>query len=71
MSNSDDNWMKNYGRYSTIAFQMIVIILGGVYFGFKIDSWLHLNKHVFLVIFSFLSGFLALYVSFKDLLKFK
>jgi len=71
MSNSDDNWMKNYGRYSTIAFQMIVIILGGVYIGFKIDSWLHLNKHVFLVIFSFLSGFLALYVSFKDLLKFK
>jgi uncharacterized membrane protein len=71
MSNSDDNWMKNYGRYSTIAFQMIVIILGGVFLGSKIDNWLHLNKHVFLIILSFLSGFFALYITFRDLLKFK
>jgi hypothetical protein len=71
MPNSDDNWMKNYGRYSTIAFQMIVIILGGVFLGYKIDIWLHLNKHIFLIILAFLFGFLALFITFKDLLKFK
>lgn len=71
MSNRDDDWIKNYGRYSTIAFQMIVIILGGVFLGFKIDKWLHLNKHYFLITLSFLSGFLAIYFMFRDLLKYK
>jgi F0F1-type ATP synthase assembly protein I len=69
MSISDDDWMRNYGRYSTIAFQMIVIILAGVFLGYKIDQWLHLNKHYFLVFFSFLFGFLALYFMLRDLLK--
>ncbi len=39
MSNSNDNWIRNYGRYSSIAFQMIVIVLGGVFLGYKIDKW--------------------------------
>jgi hypothetical protein len=70
MSN-DENWMRNYGKYSSIAFQMIVVVLGGVFLGFKIDQWLHLEKHIFLVILSFFSGFLALFLAFRDLLKFK
>jgi hypothetical protein len=68
---NDENWMKNYARYSTIAFQMIIIVLGGVFLGFKIDEWLHLDKHIFLVIFSLLSGFLALFLAFRDLFKLK
>jgi F0F1-type ATP synthase assembly protein I len=68
---SDENWMRNYARYSTIAFQMIVIVLGGVFLGYKLDHWLQLNKPIFLVILSILSGFLALYLAFKDLLKLK
>jgi F0F1-type ATP synthase assembly protein I len=68
---SDENWMRNYARYSTIAFQMIVIVLGGVFLGYKIDHWLHLNKPIFLITLSILSGFLALYLAFKDLLKLK
>lgn len=71
MSNNNDNWMRDYGRYSSIAFQMIVIVLGGVFLGYKIDQWLHFEKHIFLVILSILSGFLALYFAFRDLLKFK
>ena len=68
---SDDNWMTNYGRYSSVAFQMIVIVLGGVFFGYKLDKWLHIEKHIFLVILSIMSGFVALYFAFKDLLRFK
>lgn len=68
---NDENWMRNYARYSTIAFQMIVIVLGGVFLGFKLDQWLHNDKHIFILILSILSGFLALYFAFKDLLKFK
>ena len=70
MSN-DDNSMRNYGRYSSLAFQMMVIVLGGVFLGYKLDQWMHLQKHVFLIILSFLSVFLALYVTFRDLMKFK
>jgi hypothetical protein len=68
---SDDNWMRNYGKYSTIVFQMIVIVLGGVFLGYKLDHWINSQKHIFLVILSLSSGFLALYLAFKDLLKFK
>jgi len=68
---SNDNWMRNYGRYSTIAFQMIVIVLGGVYLGYKLDQWLHMNKHIFLIILSFVFGFLALFLAFRDMLKMK
>lgn len=68
---SDENWLRNYGKYSTIAFQMIVIVLGGVFLGYKLDQWLHLDKHIFLVILSILSGFLALFLAFRDLIKFK
>jgi hypothetical protein len=68
---SDENWLRNYGKYSTIAFQMIVIVLGGVFLGYKLDQWLHLDKHIFLVVLSILSGFLALFLAFRDLIKFK
>ncbi len=66
---SDDNWMRNYARYSTLAFQMVVIVLGGVLLGYKMDGWLHMHKPIFLVSLSFFSGFVALYVVFKDLMK--
>jgi ATP synthase protein I len=68
---NDKNSMRNYGRYSSLAFQMMVIVLGGVLLGYKLDQWLHMQKHIFLIVLSFLSVFLALYVTFRDLMKFK
>jgi hypothetical protein len=70
MSN-DNNPLKNYVRYSSMAFQMMIIVLGGVYLGYKIDFWFHIHKHIFLIILSFFSCFLALFITFKDLMKFK
>jgi ATP synthase protein I len=69
MDGNKDDWMKNYGRYSTIAFQMIVIVMGGVFLGYKLDIWLNNKKHIFLVIVSIISGFLALFFAFRDLIK--
>lgn len=68
---NDKNWMRNYARWSTIAFQMVVIALGGVLLGYKLDQWLHMNKPIFLVTCSFFFGFVALYFAFKDIIKFK
>ena len=57
-----------YDRYSSMAFQMLVIILAGVFGGFKIDQWLH-TRPVFTVILSLIAVFLSIYFMVKDLLR--
>jgi len=47
---------------------MLVIILIGVFGGFKIDHWLQ-TKPIFTVILSLISVVLAIYYVTKDLLK--
>jgi F0F1-type ATP synthase assembly protein I len=59
--------LNQYARYSSMAFQMLVIILAGVFGGFKIDQWLH-SRPVFTVILSLLAVFLSIYFVVKDLL---
>lgn len=61
--------LENYGKYSSIALQMLAIILLGVFGGIKIDEWLGLEFPVFTLIFSLLSVILAIYYVIKDLLK--
>ncbi len=61
--------LNNYGKYSSIAFQMLAIILIGVFGGVKLDEWLELKFPVFTVTLSLLSVSLAIYTVIKDLLK--
>jgi len=61
--------LDNYTRYSSIAFQMLIIILIGVFGGIKLDEWLKLTIPVFTIILSILSVILAIYTVTKDLLK--
>jgi F0F1-type ATP synthase assembly protein I len=51
-----------------MAFQMLVIILAGVFGGFKMDEWLK-TKPLFTIILSLLSVILAIYYVTRDLLK--
>lgn len=60
--------LEAYARYSSIAFQMLVIILAGVFGGYKLDQWLHTGP-VFTIICSFSSVVLAIYFVTKDLLR--
>ena len=60
--------LDQYARYSNMAFQMLVIILAGVFGGFKIDQWLH-SRPVFTIILSLLAVFLSIYFVVKDLLR--
>jgi F0F1-type ATP synthase assembly protein I len=68
--NQDQNkrFLSNYARYSSIAIQMLVIILLGIFAGYKLDQWLHI-KPVLTVIFSLGSVILAIYFVTRDLLK--
>ena len=61
--------LPNYGRYSSIAIQMLVIIVAGVFGGFKLDEYLKLHFPIFTILFSFLSVALAIYYVIKDFLK--
>ena len=44
--------LNNYAKYSSLAFQMIVIILLVVFGGIKLDKWLKLEFPVFTVVLS-------------------
>lgn len=61
--------LNSYVKYSGIAFQMIAIILIGVFGGVKIDKWLETEKPVFTALLSVLAVILAIYYSIKDLLR--
>lgn len=61
--------LDNYARYSSIAFQMLVIILAGVFGGVKLDEWLNMKFPVFTVILSLVSVTLAIYYVTRDLLR--
>lgn len=63
--------MNAYARFSTLAFQMVAIILLGVFIGYKLDKYLHINNHVLLVLFSFFFVVIALVVMIKSIQTFK
>ncbi|MBE9490932.1 MAG: AtpZ/AtpI family protein [Bacteroidetes bacterium] len=67
--NQKKNNLNSYARYSSIALQMLVIILLGVFGGYKLDEWLNLSFPVFTVLLSLLSVALAIYTVVKDLIK--
>ena len=61
--------LYSYAKYSGIAFQMLAIILIGVFGGVKLDEYLNLSFPVFTVILSILSVFFSIYYVIKDLMK--
>jgi F0F1-type ATP synthase assembly protein I len=61
--------LSNYAKYSNLAFQMIAIILIGVFGGIKIDHWLTLNFPVFTVLLSLLATGFSIYFVIKDFIK--
>ena len=62
-------YLDSYARYTSIAFQMLAIILIGVFGGIKLDEWLELKFPVFTVILTILSVVLAIYYTVKDLVR--
>jgi F0F1-type ATP synthase assembly protein I len=58
--------LNNYARFSGIAFQMIIIILGGTFGGLKLDEVVKLRFPLFTVVLSLLSVFAALYIVLKE-----
>ena len=60
---------NDLARYSGMAFQMIAIILAGLFGGRGLDRAFHTKKPVFTAILIVLAVFIAIYIVVKDLLK--
>jgi len=61
--------LNNYARYSSIALQMLVIIILGVGGGVLLDRWIGWKFPVFTVLLSLISVSTAIYVAVKDFIK--
>ena len=68
--NNEDNGMAAYSRYTTIAVQMVVIILGTTFGGIELDKVAN-TGHLFTVILSLLGVAAAMWVVIKEALKTK
>lgn len=66
--NSPSN-LNNYAKYSSIAFQMLAIILLGVFGGIKLDKVVPMEFPLFTVLFTILAVILSLYYTIKDLIR--
>lgn len=62
-----DSPLKFYAKYSTLALQMIVIIVGGAFGGREIDKWLEWNFPVFTLVLTILGVAAALVIGLRDL----
>ena len=62
-------YLKDYARYSNLAFRLIAIILVGFFGGMKIDQWLKLESPIFTLVLALTGLFLSLYLLIKDMLK--
>jgi ATP synthase protein I len=68
-SNSKKKQPNEYARWSGIAFQMIGIVVAGVWAGIWLDNRFELRFPVFKLILSFLSVVLAMYSVIREFLK--
>jgi ATP synthase protein I len=67
--NPESNGLSEYGKYTSLGVQMIVIILITVWGGIKLDKLFALETPVFTVILSLLGVFAAIYTAVKDFIK--
>ncbi|HZX63275.1 MAG TPA: AtpZ/AtpI family protein [Bacteroidales bacterium] len=68
--NSDQKKQQfnSYARYSGMGLQMLIIILAGVFGGYKLDQWLHTGP-LLIIILSIISVVISIYSVTRDLLR--
>jgi len=60
--------LDDFIRYSSLAFEMIVIMSIGVFAGYVIDHWLNLRFPVFTLVLMILSVIGAIYYAIRKFL---
>ena len=67
--NQENKGIKDFARYSGMAFQMVVIILVTTWGGIKLDKLTGIKTPVFTIVLSLLGVFAAIYTAVKDFIK--
>ena len=67
--NLQNKGIRDFARYSGLAFQMIGIILITVWGGVKLDKLTGWHTPVFTIVLSLLGVFAAIYTAIKDFIK--
>lgn len=67
--NNQSNGLRDFAKYSGLAFQMIAIILIATWCGIKLDKILGLDMPVFTIILSLLGVFAGIYTAIKDFIR--
>lgn len=62
-------YLKDYARYSNLAFKLIAVILAAFFFGRKVDQWLPVGFPLFTLIFSVSGLVVMLLFLVRDLTK--
>jgi F0F1-type ATP synthase assembly protein I len=65
----ENKGVKDFGKYSSLAFQMVAIILLTTLGGVKLDKMTGWETPVFTIILSLLGVFAAIYFTVKDFIK--
>jgi len=66
---TENKGIHDFAKYSSIAFQMIAIIIVTTWGGIKLDSLLGFEKPVLTIILSLLGVFAAIYTAVRDFIK--
>ncbi len=67
--NKKDSPLKFYAKYSSLAFQMIVIILAGAFGGKALDNWLSWEFPVFTLSLTILAVVISTIYGMRELFK--
>jgi F0F1-type ATP synthase assembly protein I len=61
--------LRDYARYSNLAFKLIAVILAAFFFGWQLDKWIGIGFPLFTLMFSVGALFVMIYLLIKDLSK--
>jgi len=64
-----DSPLKFYAKYSSLALQMIVIIVAGAFGGKALDEWLQWGFPVFTLVLTILSVVVAIVYGMREIFK--
>ncbi len=67
--NKKDSPLKFYAKYSSLALQMIVIIVAGAFGGKALDEWLQWGFPVFTLVLTILAVVAAIIYGMREIFK--
>ena len=67
--NEKDSPLKFYAKYSSLALQMIVIMVAGAFGGKALDEWLQWGFPVFTLVLTILAVVVAIVYGMREIFK--